>query len=107
MGFSTIVATPAAASASATSSWWTVGTATTAASRPAAMSASTSGSTGRSPATPNLSPTGIGDRDELHARRRPDHAGVVAAHRAEPDDAGAQRPGRRVSLITRPPSRRC
>ena len=34
---------------------------------------------------------GVGDGDELHAGRRADHAGVVATHRAEPDDTGAQR----------------
>jgi len=58
MGFSTMVWTPAAASARATSSWWIVGTATIAASIPAPISACTSGSTSRSPATPKRSPAG-------------------------------------------------
>ena len=34
---------------------------------------------------------GIGDGDEVDAGRRPEHAGVVASHHAEPDETGAQR----------------
>ena len=57
-GFSTKAWTPARASASAASSWWTVGAATMAASMPARISAWTSGRTSRGPATPWGSPAG-------------------------------------------------
>ena len=84
------VRTPAAARASATSSWWT-GRHRDHGRVDAGRDQRVDVGQDREAAGDAVRVTaGIGDGDELHAGRRPDDAGVVASHRAEPDEAGAQ-----------------